>query len=231
MQDKIMPEGKWKFDKDVTAVFDNMLQRSIPQYEVMRELCFRIGKNFVVPKTYIADIGCSNGTAISPFIDEFGDNNNYTMLDVSDSMLTEAKRRFPQQKDNILKYDITQGLPEHNYSVILSILTIQFTPIEYRHKIIKSCYDLLCANGAFVFVEKVLGNTSKIDDVFVNEYYSIKRDHQYTQEQIQAKRKSLEGVLVPITSSWNIDLLKSAGFKQIDCFWRCLNFAGFIALK
>ena len=59
----------------------------------------------------------------------------------------------------------------------------------------------------------------------------MKSDNLYTQEQIQKKRKSLEGVLVPITAKWNEDLLKEAGFKQIDCFWRSLNFAGWVAIK
>jgi tRNA (cmo5U34)-methyltransferase len=45
------------------------------------------------------------------------------------------------------------------------------------------------------------------------------------------KRKSLEGVLMPLTENWNINLLKETGFKKIDCFWRNLNFAGWIAIK
>jgi len=36
--DEVMPEGKWEFDESVTAVFENMLERSIPQYELMRDL-------------------------------------------------------------------------------------------------------------------------------------------------------------------------------------------------
>jgi tRNA (cmo5U34)-methyltransferase len=42
---------------------------------------------------------------------------------------------------------------------------------------------------------------------------------------------SLEGVLVPVTSDWNIDLLKQAGFRQIDVFWKWMNFVGYIAFK
>ena len=41
---------------------------------------------------------------------------------------------------------------------------------------------------------------------------------------LNEKRLSLEGVLVPVTSNWNIDLLKQAGFRKIDVFWRWMNF-------
>ena len=65
----------------------------------------------------------------------------------------------------------------------------------------------------------------------MKEYYNMKKENSYSQKQIADKRKSLEGVLVPITAKWNENLLKECGFRQIDCFWRCLNFAGWIAIK
>ena len=53
----------------------------------------------------------------------------------------------------------------------------------------------------------------------------------YNQESIERKRLSLEGVLVPVTAGWNEDILHSAGFLHIDCFWRWMNFAGWMAIK
>lgn len=41
----------------------------------------------------------------------------------------------------------------------------------------------------------------------------------------------LEGVQVCVSSQHNIDLLQSAGFKSVDCFWRWINFAGWVAVK
>ena len=32
MRDETMPEGPWEFDKGVTEVFEDMLERSIPDY-------------------------------------------------------------------------------------------------------------------------------------------------------------------------------------------------------
>ena len=82
-----------------------------------------------------------------------------------------------------------------------------------------------------LLIEKVLGNDAALDHVMVEEYYGIKRDNAYTEEQIRDKRKSLEGVLVPITAKWNEDLLRSCGFTRIDCYWRYLNFAAWVAVK
>ena len=58
-----MPEGPWEFDKGVTEVFEDMLERSIPDYKKMRTassaLAFASG-----PVDRVLDIGCSNGLAL-----------------------------------------------------------------------------------------------------------------------------------------------------------------------
>lgn len=236
IKDEVMPSGKWEFDDSVTAVFDNMLERSIPAYEDMRELCFRIGRNFVKSEGTIIDIGCSNGLALARFVREYGKKVNYRMYDVSSPMLKDCYERYESLVDTgnaiVEAKDITQGIGAVNEAdLVLSVLTLQFTPIEYRQKIISSIYEALKPGAALVIVEKVLGSDFRLDSLFVDEYYKIKAENAYTQEQIQTKRKSLEGVLVPITSAWNEDMLYKAGFKGVDCFWRYLNFAGWVAIK
>jgi tRNA (cmo5U34)-methyltransferase len=230
MQDNVMPKGKWVFDDEVAQCFDEMLQRSIPNYETMRELVYKVGRHYVKDGAAVMDIGCSNGNAALPFVKTF--NNQFILCDVSESFLDLCRKGFKEHENvQVIYHDLRNGVPDVQSCLILSILTIQFTPIEYRQKIINSVYEHLQPGGAFIFVEKLLGTTYDIDNVLVDEYYELKRENQYTQEQIQTKRKSLEGVLVPITESWNIDLLRSAGFKKIDCFWRYLNFAGYLAVK
>ena len=77
----------------------------------------------------------------------------------------------------------------------------------------------------------MLGNTAEIDEVMVKNYYDAKFANGYSQEQIERKRLSLEGVLVPVTANMNEELLKQAGFRHIDCVWRWMNFAGWLAIK
>ena len=236
MKDNVMPTGKWEFNQEVTDCFDEMLQRSIPAYADMRDLVTRIGKHYVKRKTSIIDLGCSTGEAINPFIKTCGAQNTYKLFDVSQPMLEKARERYKNWEDcgllEVKELDIRNGLPKYTFaSLILSVLTLQFTPIEYRQKIISSVYESLEPGGAFILVEKVLGTNYALDSMMVDEYYKIKEQNAYTQEQISAKRKSLEGVLVPITARWNEEMLRDTGFTSVDCFWRYLNFAGWVAIK
>ncbi len=234
-EDHVMPTDKWTFDEEVTNVFDNMLERSIPQYDIMRELCFQYANAFIIEKTDVLDIGCSRGEAIKKLIDKHGAHNRYIGVDVSKPMINAAIERFKGYINNsivdIHYCDLRTDFPNVNASIVLAVLTIQFTPIEYRQQIIHNVYKAICNNGAFILVEKIIGASHPIDKEMNKQYYQMKAQHGYSQEEIERKKLALEGVLVPLSHDMNIQLLKNAGFKFIDSFWRWNNFEGFIAIK
>jgi len=230
--DQTEPQGRWQFDGDVTAVFDDMLARSIPQYEVMRQAVYDLGAAFVQPDSWIIDLGCSRGEALAPFVDQFSAQNQFLGIEVSEAMYLAARARFAGDDRVVIRQDdLRQRVPAEPASLTLSVLTLQFTPIEYRQTILQQIYNRLLSGGAFILVEKVLGANALLNQQMVNRYYALKGANGYSPEQIERKRLSLEGVLVPVTAKWNEDLLQGVGFKQIDCFWRWMNFAGWIAVK
>lgn len=230
------PPGRhWEFDTSVTAVFDDMLRRSIPQYEVMRHAVADLAARYVKPNTDVVDLGCSLGEALAPLVDRFGADCRYVGVEVSPPMLEAARTRFRRLIDagvvQILDLDLRTGFPRVSASVVLSVLTIQFTPIEHRLRILENIHASLLTGGALIFVEKVIGASASLDRDLVELYYEFKRASGYTREEIERKRLSLEGVLVPVTARWNEGLLRTVGFRHLDCFWRWMNFAGWIAVK
>lgn len=234
-KDDIVSTDKWAFDRDVTDVFDDMLARSIPQYDVMRAAVFDLACQFQRDKTAIIDLGSSRGEAIAPLLDKFGAHNQFIAVEVSEPMLEVLRQRFAgyilSNVVDVKALDLRRDYPIVRSSVTLSILTLQFTPIEYRLRILKRIYDNLIEGGALIIVEKLIGASAELDDIFRENYYAMKASNQYSQEQIERKRLALEGVLVPMTADWNISALERTGFSSIDCFWRYMNFAGFVAIK
>jgi tRNA (cmo5U34)-methyltransferase len=230
-----MPEARWAFDESVTAVFTDMLSRSIPQYSAMRKCVLSLGLPLLRPNGWVVDLGCSRGDGLATFVEARGARNRYLGVEISKPMLAAARQRFQHEIEDgivtIAEQDLRTGYPEVKADLTLCVLTLQFTPIEYRQRILRDVCASLMPGGAFLIVEKVLGASASLNERMVDLYHAFKRQSGYTAEEVERKRLSLEGVLVPVTAHWNEELLRAAGFREVDCFWRWMNFAGWIAIK
>lgn len=240
-------DGKWEFNSDVAAVFDEMLERSIPQYDVMRKTVTDIAVHVAssLPTSegrgQIVDLGASRGEQAAQIIEKRANRNLYHLVEASEPMYLTLEQRFADERSagfvSIAHEDLRTYFPSFGHgfgntaSVVLSVLTLMFIPIEYRMQLIGKIYKLLQPGGALILVEKVLGASPKLDKTQTDLYRRFKRDNGYTTEEIDRKALSLEGVLVPVTASMNEEFLRAAGFTQVDCFYRWLNFAGWVAVK
>ncbi len=229
------PDGPWQFDERVVAVFDDMLRRSIPAYAQMRDLCFQLGKQFVQPGTSIVDLGCARGEGLEPLVRHFGKAIDFLGVDLSLPMLAAARARFAcldaSSHGDFRQLDLTHEYPQARASLTLCVLTLQFVPVERRQQILQDALAQTCAGGCLILVEKIRGATPLVDAMLIQLYRRFKRSQGYSDDAIEAKERSLQGVLVPLTASENEKLLSVAGFSEVECFWRHLNFAGWLARK
>ena len=212
-----------------------MLARSIPQLDAMRNGVFQVASRLVQPNTHVVDLGCSLGASITPLVDRFGEQNRYLGIEASEPMANSCRRRLRSFIDaglvEIRNADLRTGYPDVQASVTLAVLTFMFVPVEERLRTLTAAYRHTTPGGALIFVEKILGNDSTTDGLLVDLYHGHKEAMGYTREEIDRKRVALEGVLVPCSAAANEQMLRRAGFDHVDCFWRCLNFCAWVAVK
>lgn len=246
-RDETEPGEKWAFDEEVAQSFDDMLERSIPQYSVMRDLVTDLALQFIGSGSSVVDLGASRGEALARLKERadplFDGPPSYRPLyhavEVSQSMLTILRERWPQHSDDqshrvrVHERDLRRSYPQlpEPAAATLCVLTLQFVPIEYRQRVLRDVWRSTKPGGALLLVEKVLGATADLDALFVRTYYDLKGANGYSPQQIERKRLSLEGVLVPVTTRMNEELLRGAGFGEVDLFWCWSNFRGWIAVK
>jgi tRNA (cmo5U34)-methyltransferase len=227
--------ARWAFDDEVTRVFDDMLARSIPQYEVMRQTVFETASSFAQSGTDIVDLGCSRGESLAALVDRFGAHNRFVGVEVSQPMLAACRERFKGYAAvgivHIADFDLRNGYPPVRASVTQAVLTLIFLPIQHRLRVLRDIYRSTVPGGALLLVEKVLGATADIDEMMVKQYHALKHDNGYSWDDIERKRLALEGTQIPVTSDWNEDALHAAGFRQVDCIWRWQNFAAWVAIR
>ena len=206
---------------------------SFPCYTALRRMdTVKLAKkNHRSFDVHTKQLGFRPGLAVEPFVEKYRDQNDFLLIDSAYAMVEASRKRFRDEPSVIVKPGyLWDHLPlEDPASLVLSVLSLQFMPTSYRQKMISDIYDGLVPGGALILVEKIV--SENLDELMVQMYYEMKRENGYTEEQIMEKRRSLENVLSPLKPEWNVDMLRTAGFREVGMFWRCLNFCGWIAVK
>lgn len=223
------------FNKNVAAVFDDMVDRSVPYYREIQRLTGQLAADFAKPGTRIYDLGCATGTTMALMdhcIDEpvtlVGVDNSAEMLEKCSQKLQLASIRNSYE---LIEADLNKDLSLHNASVVLLVLTLQFVRPLHRERLMRQVYEGLNPGGCVILVEKVLGESSHLNRLFIEHYYEMKRTKGYTEMEIAQKREALENVLVPYRLTENLDLLAKIGFSEEDTFFKWYNFCGIVAVK
>ncbi len=225
----------FNFGEKTAAVFDDMLIRSIPQYVELQRMMGEIAREFATEGSDVYDLGCSTGITLSTLIKNIGPKAHFVGVDSSGAMLDKCREKFltahPSSSFDLQCADLNKGFPVKNASVVILNLTLQFIRPLCRDTLIQSIYKGLNENGCLILIEKVLGNDSLFNRMFIKLYYEFKKRHGYTELEIAQKREALENVLIPYRVDENINLLTKNGFPHTDVFFKWYNFCGILAVK
>ncbi len=212
-----------------------MLERSIPMYQECQSLAVHWCVQFARANTSVYDLGCSTGTLLLKLAQSIDPSKSIALLGVdnSEAMLAKCRKTLEQSPITceLLNADLNQELGIKNASAVLMNYTLQFVLPENRVPLLKSICDGLLPEGSLILIEKVKSAIPELDRTFIDFYHQFKKDQGYSDLEISRKRDALENVLIPWTVEENQELMKKAGFRTVDLFFKWNNFAGFIALK
>lgn len=232
---KAKKTGDFNFGKATAEVFDDMLDRSIPLYRELQRMIGEVAAEFAVDGTNVYDLGCSTGITINTLHNAIGKDVKFVGVDYSQAMLDKCKERFDNinfsREYELICTDLNKGVAISNASVIVLNLTLQFVRPLYRDILMQSIYTGLNEKGCLILVEKVLGNDSTFNRLFIKFYYDMKKRNGYSEMEISQKREALENVLIPYRLDENRDLLIRNGFSYSDIFYKWYNFCGLVAIK
>jgi tRNA (cmo5U34)-methyltransferase len=225
----------FRFGKSVVSVFDDMVNRSVPFYAEIQRMIAEIAKDFAQPGTNVYDLGCSTGTTLLNIDKILPGDIRFVGVDDSRDMLAQCKTNFEEHNvERIYKLqqsDLNQGIRIENASVVIMCLTLQFIRPLYREHLLKNLHDQMPENSCLILVEKVLGEDSLFNRLFIKYYYDFKRKNDYNDLEISRKREALENILIPYKLKENHELLASSGFRYIETFFKWYNFSGMVAVK
>ena len=214
--------------------FDTHIDLSIRGYSNLIDDVLKLSEYFVEDDTNVIDIGCSTGKMLKAMIQQnsFSKSAQYIGIELEDEFVEGWKR---DEKVNyvpnlcLLNEDV-RDFDFVNCSFVSSIFTLMFMPPHQRELVIKNVYNGLNSGGAFVFSEKTMADSAKIQDIRTFTYYDYKRKS-FTTDDIMDKEKTLRSMAKPNTREELLNMCKAAGFNKIESFWQNHAFVGFLAIK
>lgn len=210
MNDKVFTKPikkQFEFDAEVAAVFDDMLQRSVPFYKESQKITQFFALKQLENGGVLYDLGCSTASLLLNIQRGLKVQAQLIGLDNSQAMLEQAKRKCEAYGVNlevhnadILQYDYKEA------NVFISNYTLQFIRPLVREELVKKIANATKEGGVFIFSEKVISHHSKLNKDLIECYYDFKKEQGYSEYEIMQKREALENVLVPYSEEENIKM-------------------------
>ncbi|MDO5045970.1 carboxy-S-adenosyl-L-methionine synthase CmoA [Campylobacter sp.] len=234
MRDEIFKEPikkQFEFDAAVASVFDDMINRSVPHYDIAQGLIVEFLVKTLKEQACVIDLGCSTASTLLRLYEARNDLN-LRGIDNAAAMLENANAKIRAYGANIsLELADILECELKSQDAVLMNYTLQFIRPIKRQEFVDKIYESLNENGVFVFSEKMIFEDKTLSKNIIEIYENYKLKQGYSRYEIAQKREALENVLIPYTEAENKELALNAGFKSVECLFRWANFATFIAFK
>jgi tRNA (cmo5U34)-methyltransferase len=178
----------------------------------------------------VLDVGAGTGL-FSYFLYQQRPELEFTLVDLAPEMLAVARQRFaglPGFAFQELDF-ATQPLPGR-YDVVVSSLAIHHLPDAEKATLYQRIYDALNPGGLFINADQVLGRTAGFD-AFNRQHWA--RTVQASGLPEEAIQRAFERIKLDDfgTLEAQLQMLETAGFPEVDCVYKNLNFVVLAAVK
>lgn len=213
----------------VSKKYDSQRRSLIPCFDDFYTACLPLVKSLTHAKK-VLDIGAGTGL-FSQFIYEVNPDLEFTLADFSSQMLDVARERF-QGESNVefLELDFSKDPLPGKFDLIISSLAIHHLEDADKIKLYKSIYKALNDGGLFINADQVEGKNLLFDSLYKYLWRETVSHSGLDHEAIvQAFERTKLDKLSPLEDQ--LHWLQKAGFNEVDCIYKNLNFAVFGGYK
>jgi tRNA (cmo5U34)-methyltransferase len=218
------------FDEAVAAAFPDMIRRSVPGYETVVPLSGLIAARHARAGGVCYDLGCSLGaTSIAIARQLTTPECRIVAVDNSPAMLERARALHDEPRIEWLCADV-RDVAFANACAVTMNYTLQFIPKDDRSALLARIRRALDPDGALIVSEKVRFADAAEQAYFDETHAAFKRANGYSELEVAQKRAAIEKVLIPDRIDEHEARFRKAGFTRVRVWFRCLNWASFVAM-
>ncbi len=223
-----MNEVKEQFS-NVSKKYDSQREYLIPCFKDFYTACLPLVKSLTHAKT-VLDIGAGTGL-FTQFIYDVKPNLHFTLTDLSGEMLNVARERFDGETNfEYLELDFSKDPLPGKYDIIISGLAIHHLEDADKAKLYKNIFLALNDGGLFINADQVAGKNVLFDSLY--KYYwreTVSHSGLDHEALVQAFERTKLDKLAPLATQ--LKMLEKAGFNEVDCIYKNMNFAVFGGFK
>ena len=231
-QNQVTP---FRFDKAVAAVFDDMLERSVPGYRTTISMIGLLAERYSRADSICYDIGCSLGAATLAMRKNIKQPGcSIVAVDNSEPMIEKCRTRIEADTSQVpvklICADIQDVVIENGSIVVLNFI-LQFIELKKREALLNKICSGMVQGGVLILSEKVSFDDRQEEALNIEMHHAFKKAHGYSDLEISQKRTALEKVLIPETLQTHQQRLKKAGFSTSTVWFQCFNFMSIAAVR
>ena len=183
------------------------------------------------PPGRILDLGAGTGL-FSHLVSRIYPKAEYTLYDISDKMLDQAKKRF-SNSDITVNYVVKDYAKEPikgTYDLIISALSIHHLSGTEKEILFHNLYNLLNDNGLFINADQVLGETPFIEQSYRSAWIKQVRQKGIGEADLDHALKRMKEDRMS-TLSDQLNWLIKAHFSEVNCWYQNYSFVVYSGWK
>ncbi|MCZ8519735.1 MULTISPECIES: class I SAM-dependent methyltransferase [Paenibacillus] len=224
-----MNESVKKLFDAVAGDYDRQRSQLIPCFDEFYGMALSLVES-ADASPRILDLGSGTGL-FSGFVYQKYPNAHFTLIDVSENMLEGARSRFGDAANvTYVVADYSDYSFTEQYDIVISSLSIHHLTHAAKKQLFRTIHQTLKDGGIFVNADQAQGETAAADAYYRQRWLEYISQSGLSHEAIEA---SIERRKVDINAKTGDQLrwLREAGFAEVDCMYKYLDFAVFFAQK
>lgn len=222
------------FTEEVAAVFPDMIRRSVPGYETIIPMTGLIAARHLQPGRKAVDLGCSLGATTQAIAAQAVSEVTLIGIDNSEPMIRGAQEL---NRDPRISFELADAMSEQSLEyirdaqVIVMNFMLQFCEPHSRSRFLQALYNNMSDDGLLILSEKVHDPDPGQHEFFDQTHLAWKKANGYSDLEVSQKRTALENVMQVDSEDDHLARLNDVGFATVKQWYKCMNWASFLAWK